>query len=696
MVAKQCQADTDDDEYVGLAGKYFNLTLIFISIFEIIINSLFSIGYFRKIYSIKNKNNSGISAVEKILCMVAFVETIISICWLLNNLFIQNKENLEKHCSMCKGIAHIEIFFYLFDWMILSTSLYQIKIILLNPQKILESGKRVIKYIIGCLIISLLSLIFSISAKIGGVSPMLTCFINIQVLEDTYQKIFFWVFFCWPLFCFSFGGYQVYLIMKSIQYKNDKNNREFFIEYSYFVITYIIFSIMLIISYVINYIKEKITGGAGYNAFVSIVTFLSCSNPLIVGIIRGYRTDFLKRLFKRNKNTLKDEEKNLIEENLREEEEGGRMFKLEKKILEKLIIKYFTAVSYALGKSKYTNTESEEDKETIEKKGENIFVQDEHDDYIITKAEILKDLDLAINEDIKILQESNIDIEITEYNSSIFKKLRKLEGLNEDTIISMFQPKKGTNQLIKRINETIYINSTNKLLMLKQLKKENLLFYQRNILPDLYNYLVNHPNSLICRVFGLYKIKIDHQEDTYMALMYNINESLDIINNLSSIKSKKEVRQMKISEAELKRHIIIDSKKNNYDIRNMTIDIPKNRFDGNINVGGSSSDSSNKIFKINLTDYENEKLLNIINQDTKFLRGKNNFGFSFLVFERAIETKDRNSLFKDDEEKSENKSQINSSFSSKVSSHIKKYIFNSNLPNIIYSICILDYFRNKH
>ena len=181
-----------------------------------------------------------------------------------------------------------------------------------------------------------------------------------------------------------------------------------------------------------------------------------------------------------------------------------------------------------------------------------------------------------------------------------------------------------------------------------------------------------------------------------MALMYNINESLDIINNLSSIKPKKEVRQMKISEAELKRHIIIDSKKNNYDLRNMTIDIPKNRFDGNINVGGSSSDSSSKIFKINLTDYENEKLLNIINQDTKFLRGKNNFGFSFLVFERSIETKDRTSLFKDDEEKSENKSQINSSFSSKVSSHIKKYIFNSNLPNIIYSICILDYFRNKH
>ena len=695
MVSEECIAEgVDKDEYVGLAGKYFNLVLILISIFGILINSAFSIGYFRKIYSIKNKNNSGISAVEKILCMIAFVETIISICWLLNNLFIQNQKKLEDHCTMCQGIAHIEIFFYLFDWMILSTSLYQIKIILLNPQKILESGRRVIKYIIVCLIISSLSLIFSITANIGGVSPMLTCFINIQALEDTYQHLFFWLFFCLPLFCFSFGGYQVYLIMNSIQYKNDKNNREFFMEYSYFVITYIIFSIMLIISYVINYINEKITGGAGYNAFVSIVTFLSCSNPLIVGIIRAYRTDFLKKLFKRNTNPIRDEEQNLIGENDKEEE-GGRMFILEKKILEKLIIKYFTAVSYALGKSKYSSTEGEEGQE-IMKNDENNFVQDEHDDYIITKAEILKDLDLAINEDIKILEESNIDIEITEYNSSVFKKLRKLEGLNEDAIISMFQPKRGTNQLIKRINETIYLNSTNKLLMLKQLKKENLLFYQRNILPDLYNYLVNHPNSLICRVFGLYRIRIDHQEDTYMALMYNINESLESVDNISFIKPKKEIRQMKISEAELKKHIVIDSKKNNLDQRNMTIDIPKSKFDGNINVGGSTSDSTSKMFKINLTDYENEKLLKIINQDTQFLRGKNNFGFSFLIFERTLETKERISLFKDDEEKNENKSQINSSVSTKVLTHVKKYIFNSNLSNIIYSICILDYFRNKH
>ena len=41
------------------------------------------------------------------------------------------------------------------------------------------------------------------------------------------------------------------------------------------------------------------------------------------------------------------------------------MFDLEKKLLEKLIIKYFTALSYALGKSKYMNDEIEEESKTI-------------------------------------------------------------------------------------------------------------------------------------------------------------------------------------------------------------------------------------------------------------------------------------------------------------------------------------------
>ena len=690
MSDKACfvEVDNSDNEpqYVGLQGELLNTIMIIISVFAFFINVVFSISYLRKIFKVKK----GVSSVEKTLCMVAVVESFISICWFINNTFIKNTDHLDDRCTLCKVIAQIEIFLYIFDWMILSGSLYQIRKIIFNPKQILDSGKTFFQGLYICLGVSLFSSIFSIIAKIGGVSPMLTCFINIQNIEETHQHIFFWLFFLFPILCFSFGGIQVFYIMRSTQYKNDK---ELFREYSYFIITYIFFSLMLIICYIVNYVKSKIIGGSVYNSYISVITVLSCSSPLIVGLFRGYRTGFIKGIINKfQKNPPKSSEAKLIGEE--ENVEGGRMYNIEKKLLEKLIIKYFIAVSYALGKSKYNEDTDEEPEVKNIQDNEKEFDPAEHHDYKITKSNILKDLDLSINEDIKVLEEPIIDIEVTEYNSSTFKKLRKLEGFDEDKIISMFQPKKGTNQLIKKIKETTYINSTNKLLMLKQIKKETLLFYQRNILKDLYDYYVNHPNSIICRVFGLFKIKIDHTEDVYMALMYNINESLESVDNM--LNPRNEVKQMKVKEEVLKRNIIIDSKINNQDNperpqdrRKFTIDVGNTNFDGSIMVSNTSS-SNSKSFKINLTDYENEKFLNIINQDSQFLKMKNVFGFSFLVFERNIENKDRISIIKDEEDdKGENKGQLGPT--SKLSAHIKKYVFNSSKPNVIYSIGILNF-----
>lgn len=141
-------------------------------------------------------------------------------------------------------------------------------------------------------------------------------------------------------------------------------------------------------------------------------------------------------------------------------------------MIENLIVKYFTAVSFALGKSKYDDEEGE--------KKEEDDLKDEPRNYRINRDEILKDLDLSLNDDIKVLTETNIDIEVTEYNVSIFKKLRRLENLDEDKIIEMIQPKNGTNDLIQQKNETMYINSPNKLLMLKKNKKrENAQFSKK-------------------------------------------------------------------------------------------------------------------------------------------------------------------------------------------------------------------------
>ena len=671
------EASSDSMGYVGHVGQIF---MIIISILGIIINTIFSVDYLKKIIIIKNRDNAGVSTVEKILCMIAIVETLISIFWLVNNIFM----NDSQADGRCKAIAYIEIFLYLFDWLILSTSLYQIKIILLNPQEILESGKRVFKYIIVCAIVSLISLGFSIAADIGGRSPMYTCFIDLDNMTEKYQVALFWIFFIVPLFCFGFGIYQVFLIMRSVQYKNDKNNRNFFIEYSYFVITYIISSILLILVYVIHYFVIKVAKAPkndGYKIFIGISTFLTCITPLIVGIIRYYRTGLLKRIClfckKRRANANIIEEQNEEQQNLimDEDKEGNRMFNIERIILEKLIIKYFTAVSFALGKSKYK--EEEEVESDITNRNEKFFV-DEKKDYKITREEILKDLDLSLNDDIKVLGEANIDIEVTEYNSSLFKKLRQLEGLNEDKIIAMFQPKKGTNQLIHRVNDSFYINSSNRLLMLKKIKREQMYYFQNNILPNLYDYFNNNPDSIICRLFGFYRIKIEQNEEIYMALIYNIQESI-INDELGFIEDK--ALKMKATEAEFKSNLVIGLKSNDFSGLNATAGTILNKtFDVS-----TYKEKKKKFFKLYLTESENDKLDKIIKNDIEFFTSKNNNGFHFHVFEKEMRGNNLNLSSSDDGTNDTIK--LNES-NSNVNNEIKKYIFNSNKPNTIYCICI--------
>ena len=672
--------------YVGITNSVVNGFMIAISVIGICINIFFSVNYYKRIF----KAEGGVSTIEYTLCWVASIEVFISLCWLLNNAFMQNTENIKKRCFWCKGIAHIEIFLYLFNWMILSASLYQIRRILYDAKNILNSIKAFIYIILICLSISLLSFAFSISLEIGGISPLLTCFINIENLNSTTKNVFFWIFFCLPLFCFGFGGYQIFSIIKSTQYQSDK---DFFKEYFYFILIHSFFSIILIICYIMNYIELKIKEksiykDSVYDTIIAIITFLCCSTPLIVGLFRVYRTDFIRSLLSKGKNVQNEKDDGLIPVDEDIKNEGSRIFNIEKKLLENLILKYFIAVSYSLGKSKNNNGENEEGEENkVQNEEGNLFNENEQMIYNITKANILKDLDLAINEDIKVLEEANINIKVTEYNSSLFKKLRKLENLDEDKIIGMIQPKKGTYQLLKKVKETFYINSSNKLLMLKQLKKENFDFFRKNILNDLYEHLVNNTNSLICRVFGLYKINIDNTEDVYMALMYNINESLETIDNTTVFSPNNEVRSMKINESEFRSCIKDDKNK-------LTDQLAKGNFDGTIVVGGSQSNANNKLFKINLKDNENERLINAFNNDIEFLKKKTILRYKFLVFERKIVNKDEISLFKNDEEITR-ATRASLGPASKFSSNIRKYVFDSNLPNEIYCICILDFFNNN-
>ena len=806
------------EESIGYLNTGWNIFMIFLSCFGIIINLFFGITYLRRIIQIKkgtSQNKVIVSLIEKILCLISIVESFISIGWLINSIFMysysqQNDKNQYKseHEIQCKILGSFEIFFYLFDWMILSFSLYQIKQMVMNPLHLLKSDLLLAKNIMIFAGISLLFVIFCTIFDMAGTSPLLTCFISIaEVNKESsiiIKNIIFWIFFTSPIIFFGLGFYQIYVMTKSNNFKGDERQKKFFMKYFAYILIYIIMAFLLITLYLINYIYNK-EPGVIMKLYIQIVTILSCSTPLFVGIFRLIKTNLIRKCGN-NENTLNQ---NLLENNNQKIKDFNEF---ENDLLKKTIIKYYIAISYVLGKAKYyneeeetsegtnienknelqnindknenengkelinkenneneninennivkesnnttqekekkdimdeniNNKEKEEDKtkdtiQDIDNKNENIdininindeegsakldnlnndsnsqentkmndsqnkltesvldiapltqedeYLSKENITYNFTKIDILKDLDLSINEDLVVLTQPNIDITITEYNTQLFKKLRQLDDISEDYIIKLIQPKRSKVNLMQtyKKNDLFYINSTNKEYLIKEISLEELNFY-RNIIINIYRYLKKNKNSLILRIRGLYDVLFDDSpknKKKYIALMDNIYESLDIeipnnsiidnkIEKIEKINKIKGIKIHKLKEGQFNKSLCLFVNDSSNNVHEYSVDL------GNI--------KQNEIYKIYLDKKDYNNIQNIIRKDNKFLKKIGVLNYCFLVVEIPLNEKYIETIFNENNNNNKN------------IEHLKNYFFKSKKDNnILYSISIVDYYKD--
>ena len=113
-----------------------------------------------------------------------------------------------------------------------------------------------------------------------------------------------------------------------------------------------------------------------------------------------------------------------------------------------------------------------------------------------------------------------------------------------------------------------------------------------------------------------------------MALIYNINESLDS-NFLND--NDNDIKYMKLSESEFKKNII-GAKSLDLGIQHIATN-PKINLDANL-----TNENKKKSFKLSLSEPESEKLDKIIISDAEFLASKNINGYHYIVFERIVES----------------------------------------------------------
>ena len=542
--------------YIGFGNELHNALFIIISLLGIFINLYFFFSSIKRIINSKQSQKMNVSSLEKILSIISLTETFISICWLINSFGMQTTELMMDRCYACRAIGVIELFFYLFDWMILSSTLFQIKKMITAPLDTLKTEKNIYRYLLFCAIFGIISVIFGFYADVEGESPMLTCFIDVvgweyeTLLESVIRNIFYVMFFLIPICTLLLGIYKVIEIVKLPQYINNKNNRKFFKSYLQYICTYIILALLLISVYVLDYLMGQEVPEGPTKVYVIIVTYLSCSTPLIVGIIRLIKTKLLKKLFccfNKNKGNVNIDycKDDLLAERKTNNDNDYQFVEFEQDLICKEFKKIFIGISFILDKLNQIHTEEAEEEETNKEKDEEkkdkeklelLNLKDNNNNetdisnhYIINKQEILKNFDLDINEDLFVLDQEEINIEATEYCPNYFKNYRNDNNLKESQLVKFFQPKNVSPDLFKKTSDSnYYINSTNKQFILRSINLEQIQMYQNILIKGKINeYLENNSDSLINKVYGLYYLKIDNNKDYYIALMENIYETIE-------------------------------------------------------------------------------------------------------------------------------------------------------------------------
>ena len=736
--------------------KIFILFLLFLGI---IINAIYILNY------CKNKEKfQKSSSIEKIFIYLSYIELFISFIWILNFIFIKyekfKNDSESKYCKLCNYLSLFTIFFYFLYWLLIIFLLNHIKGILLNPFKSVLNSNKIWKfYFLIIILISLvITLLYVFAFEIIDLSPIYICFIDFKN-ENFFDIIIIMLF---PIIFIMIGFFlllHLFLIdIKSIKNNNLDDNSKKILKT---ILYYILFIFSCLLSLFLLLIIEKIFKG-------KIIDFLSF---LIMGlfIILNFLTPISRFMIKKNfyqkisdftftqigndllKISLinnKNNNKNtvdIIHENENDLYEN-KINQLESNSISNFVSLIFLTVCHSLiycdEKYKKNNNENIDDETfskyeniNLDKKNTSKINQDDIIKYLEKESESNVDLNnipdsssiSGRSSSIKDINKINISYYL--YSPLIFYSLRKIDGLSLENFIFSFLPENNTNSIKKTQGRSgnFFILTDDKQYILKTINNLEMEFILSKFLKNYYHYLNDdnqkNNDSILSRIYGLYKIYFTGGDTMNLILMKNIycNFHIDNIITKYDLKGSKKNRETPIENekdyknkvlkdnnfAEIEKFLYIDKKniqklKNivkrdsefleslnimDYSLLVIKIQVNNNEYDFLFNIKNNYLNEDNNINNKenddnNLNDNNNKD--NNINID-KNINNNNNIN---------IEPNTNNDNIKFNIEKSNNfLDEIQMNISKVNINCIKKYLFKSTTTNIVYILGIIDFFQ---
>ena len=700
---------TNDEKTIYIGNIQNNIGKIFLiisCILSILMNIIFIFNYLLK--KLINKNTNKISSLEKLFFILTISESSISLLWFISAIQFSNKGKLlnigEKNeiCNGCKIIGSFFIFLYAFYWMLSGCTLYHLKNMILNPINfILKPSKKILFYLIISTFVALLIIVACYFLELIGISPMISCFLTFN--NDNKTKIFTIIIILFPLYNIIFYFIEISIVFSSPSYKNDLENRRLFKNhYIPAIINHLIYLLMSSL-YIIDIFKkgDKRIDEKPISWYFYSVTLIICLNPFIIGIIKLFQKGIFNILIKClfSKSSKKELEGPLI--NKEEKENELNLEKFEASAVKKFVMNIFISVCYCLEKA-----------DIVESNNYNIEQNlcNETNEYTISKSEINKDLSIRkLTKDILVKSREDFNISCVEYAPKIFSYLRSLDMVKEEDLINSLLPMNNKSGIQKSEGKggSFFLNTDDNEFSLKTITFGEAELIRGLLLCKMAEYLSNNNDSIIGRIYGVYKISIKtglfKEDEIYFILMKNVIGSFTE-NLICKYDLKGSSLNRKVNLGEFVTNVMKD---NNFkDIEQVLLLNQENAKklldvaseDAKFFCGVKVMDYSLLVAKMSLNNDEIEDLFGKNHRrrteieyfNMAGMRRQSNSDSIIIVSEDDNENEKLIDKYHENDEK-ENKKNIR--YNKEKIKPLKKYFFPSLKGDVLYIIAIIDFFQ---
>ena len=673
------------DTQIGFTTEYYHKYIfILLSLIDIVIGIILFIDFF--LYKYPKYKSKGYGSMKLLFRTISIIDFLSSIYYLISStVFFHAKDIKEK--GFCKTLSFFSVFLFIFNLYFISCTLRHFLKLNFDPiNSIYKPMQSLINYLITGLILSVIVSFLALFFGVLGKSPMNTCFINTELNPISF--IVYGVGFLIIIYIF----YQIiHGLFFSKMFINDIKMRELYIQNSIYALLICVLNLPMLFLLIITNLRNKpiIESETNMTIFSYFSTILLFFTPSVLGSLSIYKgTTSLNCCKKKSKNKTLNDISNTLNPDLSATLSIEDQYDwLDKHAMKSFMKNILLGIAICVQKSKEIKIPKKLAKKDFDESVKYEVNFKNYEDYGIE------------NYDVK--EEDYLNINIIEYAPTCFCYLRRLEDINLDDMVKSFLSCNNKQGMKKSAGKSgsFFISTDNQEYMVKTLKKDEFELIKQTFLMEYIKYIKQNPNSLICRIYGMYNLVQYGGTEVFVIVMRNVIGSLK--NNIVA----------------------------KFDLKGATINRELKELDmSKIDNGVMKDLNFNDIeFGILVNNHNILKINSIAENDSLFLSGMDLMDYSLFVVKLSLNKEESTEIFgegiqeqieKDYNElitnktitinNSRNKSKNDSDYSISIAGtfknledidikdkfrYYKKYLFPGLNIGTAYIISIIDYFQ---